>query len=71
MSERQTDLHSPMLIPGSNIWIETNRSAADLCKWVLILLDRYSISPDSMKVYFRRDYAALHANEPAENGEKM
>ncbi len=63
MSANKTDIHSPEKIAGSNIWIETNRSASDIRKSILVLLDRYGISTESVKVYFRRDYAALHADD--------
>ncbi len=63
MSANKADIHSPEKIAGSNIWIETNRSASDIRKSILILLDRYGIPTESVKVYFRRDYAALHADD--------
>ena len=63
MSANKADIHSPEKIAGSNIWIETNRSASDIRKSILVLLDRYGISTESVKVYFRRDYAALHADD--------
>lgn len=60
MSLEKDGLRSPAKIPGSNIWLETNRSAADIRSAILILLERYHIPSDQLKVYFRRDYAALH-----------
>ena len=66
MSQNKADIHSPEKIAGSNIWIETNRSAADIRKWILILLERYDLPTESVKVYFRRDYAALHADDEVE-----
>lgn len=66
MSQNKADIHSPQRIAGSNIWIETNRSAADIRKWILILLERYDLPTESVKVYFRRDYAALHADDEIE-----
>lgn len=63
MSVNMSDIHSPVKITGSDIWVETNRSAADIRKSVLVLLDRYGIPTESVKVYFRRDYAALHADD--------
>lgn len=65
MSQNKVDIHSPEKIAGSNIWIETNRSAAYIRKWILILLERYDLPTESVKVYFRRDYAALHADDEA------
>lgn len=55
-----TDLIRPVKIPESEIWVETNRSASDIRKNVLTLLERYGIPSDLFKVYFRRDYSALH-----------
>lgn len=69
MSFESADLNSPMLIPGSNIWVETRRSAKDIRKSILVLLERYSISPDNMKVYFNKDFTALHAKENASSNE--
>lgn len=63
LSVNKADIHSPVQIAGSNIWVETNRSAADIRKSILILLERYGIPTESVKVYFRRDYAALHADD--------
>ena len=63
MSYNKADIHSPVKIAGSDIWLETNRSASDIRKSILVLLDRYGIQSDSVKVYFRRDYAALHADD--------
>lgn len=63
MSVNKADIHNPEKISGSNIWVETNRSASDIRKSILILLDRYGIPTESVKVYFRRDYAALHADD--------
>lgn len=62
MSLNRADLHSPARIEGSNIWVETNRSADDIRSFILTLLKRYQIPSDAVKVYFRRDYAALHAD---------
>jgi hypothetical protein len=56
-------IHSPVKIAGSNIWLETNRSASDIRRSILVLLERYGEPVDSVKVYFRRDYAALHAED--------
>lgn len=63
LSTDQSDMNSPVKISGSNIWIETNRSAANIRSWILILLDRYSVPYEQMKVFFRRDYAALHEQD--------
>ena len=63
MSTNKDDLHSPMQIAGSDIWVETNRSASDIRKYILELLKRYDIPNEAVKVYFRRDYAALHADD--------
>lgn len=63
MSTNKADIHSPIKIADSNIWIETNRSAADIRKYIIVLLERYSIPTQSVKVYFRRDYAALHGDD--------
>lgn len=63
MSINKADIHSPVKIDGSDIWVETNRSAADIRKSILVLLNRYGIPTESVKIYFRRDYAALHADD--------
>jgi hypothetical protein len=63
MSENKSEIHSPVKIAGSNIWLETNRSASDIRRSILVLLERYGEPVDSVKVYFRRDYAALHAED--------
>ncbi len=59
LSVNKADIHSPVQIAGSNIWVETNRSATDIGKSILILLERYGIPTESVKVYFRRDYACI------------
>jgi hypothetical protein len=63
MSKNKSDIHRPVKISGSDIWLETNRSASDIRVSILVLLDRYREPVDSVKVYFRRDYAALHAED--------
>lgn len=63
MSVNKADIHSPVKIAESNIWLETNRSASDIRDSILILLGNYGISDNMLKVYFRRDYAALHAED--------
>lgn len=63
MSANKADIHSPEKIAGSNIWLETNRSAADIRKSILVLLERYGKTAESVKVYFRRDYVALHEDD--------
>lgn len=62
MSLNKADLHSPAKIEGSNIWVETNRSADNIRSFILTLLKRYQLPSDAVKVYFRRDYAALHTD---------
>lgn len=52
-----------MKLAGSDIWVETNRSAADIRRAILILLDYYNIPTESVKVYFCRDYGAMHVDE--------
>lgn len=52
MSTNKIGFHSPVMIPGSNIWIETNRSASDLRGYILALLNRYGIPVESVKIYF-------------------
>lgn len=63
MSVNKADIHSPVKIAGSDIWVETNRSAADIRRAILVLLDYYDIPTESVKVYFRRDYAAIHVDD--------
>lgn len=63
MSFNKTDLHRPVKIANSDIWLETNRSAANIREAILTLLERYGIPANQVKVYFRRDYAALHADD--------
>lgn len=63
MSVNKSDLHSPVKIASSDIWVETNRSAADIRRAILILLDYYNIPTESVKVYFRRDYTAMHVDD--------
>lgn len=63
MSVNKADINSPVKIAGSDIWVETNRSAADIRRAILILLDYYNIPTKSVKVYFRRDYAAMHVDD--------
>lgn len=63
MSLNKADLHSPARIDESNIWVETNRSAENIRKLILTLLVCYRIPTSDVKVYFRRDYAALHADK--------
>jgi hypothetical protein len=63
MSRNKSDLLSPAKIPGSDIWLETHRSASAIRLSILVLLERYNKTTDSVKVYFRRDYAALHADD--------
>lgn len=63
MSVNKADINSPVKIAGSDIWVETRRSAADIRRAILILLDYYNIPTESVKVYFRRDYTAMHADD--------
>lgn len=63
MSVNKSDIHSPVKVAGSDIWVETNRSAADIRRAILILLDYYNIPTESVKVYFRRDYGAMHVDD--------
>lgn len=63
MSQNKVDINSPQQIAGSNLWIETNRSADEIRNWILILLERYDMPAESVKVYFRRDYTALHVGD--------
>lgn len=63
MSMDKSVIHSPVRIADSDIWLETNRSAADIRKSILVLLKRYGIPTEEVKVYFRRDYATLHADD--------
>ncbi len=60
MSTNKSDLRVPVRITGSDIWIETNMSASDTRKTIIVLLNRYGIPTESVKVFFRRDLAALH-----------
>lgn len=63
MSVNKADIYSPAKIEGSDIWVETKRSAADIRRAILVLLDCYDIPTESVKVYFRRDYAAMHVDD--------
>lgn len=63
MSFNKADINSPVKIAGSDIWVETRRSAADIRRAILILLDYYNIPTESVKVYFRRDYTAMHVDD--------
>jgi len=63
MSVNKADINNPVKIAGSDIWVETRRSAADIRRAILILLDYYNIPTESVKVYFRRDYTAMHADD--------
>lgn len=67
MSTNKAEIHIPAKIAGSDIWVETNRSASDIRKSILVLPERYNVSSEHLKVYFRRDYAALHADDDSEN----
>lgn len=68
MSLNKEEIYSPVRIADSDIWLETNCSAASIRESVLILLERYGIPSSQMKVYFRRDYAALHENDDVAEG---
>lgn len=63
MSVNKADIHSPVRIAESNIWLETNRSAANIRDAILVLLSNYGIPTSMLKVYFRRDYTALHMED--------
>ncbi len=63
MSRNKNDIHSPVLIKGSDIWVETNRSASEIRRMMITLFERYKISVDDVKVYFSRDYTELHKND--------
>jgi hypothetical protein len=60
MSTNKENIHSPVRIADSNIWIETNRSAADIQKKMLAILEIYELPLDSVLFFFRRDYTVLH-----------
>lgn len=60
------ELHSPAQISNSDIWIETNRSAANIRTWILLIMDRLGVPYEEVKVFFRRDYAALHSQDEQE-----
>ncbi|MCR5602771.1 MAG: hypothetical protein K6G27_03605 [Lachnospiraceae bacterium] len=63
MSRNKNDIYSPALIKGSDIWVETNRSASEIRRMMITLFERYGISVDDVKVYFSRDYTELHKND--------
>ena len=63
MSVNKADIHSSVKIAGSDIWVETNRSAADIRRTILALLDYYDIPTESVKVYFRCDYASMNVDD--------
>ena len=66
LSLNPDELHSPAQITNSGIWIETNRSAANIRAWILLIMERLGVPYEEVKVFFRRDYAALHSQDEQE-----
>ncbi|MCR4717280.1 MAG: hypothetical protein K5656_08870, partial [Lachnospiraceae bacterium] len=60
MSVNKKGFQRPLKIKGSNVWIETCRSAIDIRRYIVTLLERYGISTDAVKVFFRKDFSPLH-----------
>lgn len=67
MSLNKEEIRNPAKIAGSDIWLETNKSAANIRSSILYLLGRYGIPANRVKVYFRRDYASLHEDDGTED----
>lgn len=53
-------LRTPVKISGSNLWLETNDSAAQIKNAMILLFNKYNISLKDVSLYFRRDYTELH-----------
>jgi len=57
------ELRSPLHVSGTDIYIETNLSANDIRKEILLMLSKYKLSSDAVQIYICRDYSALHELE--------
>ena len=51
-------------------YIKMSTNKADIHKCIIVLLERYNIHTRSVKVYFCKDYAALH-NDDLQNEDKL
>ncbi len=61
-------LRKPAKIVGTDIYIETNRSAEDIRRTMIKMLYKYEISTDAVQVYLAKDLTALHEeNQNSEN----
>ena len=59
-STSKANLRVGVLIRNSGVYVETNLSANEVRKTILAMLDKYGISSDEMRIYFRRDLTPLH-----------
>lgn len=63
ISSTSNGMRNPKIIPGSNLYFETNKNALDICRTMGKLLTKYGYLADSVKVFIRRDYSLLHHDE--------
>lgn len=62
-SKDKTLLRKPGKIVGTDVYIETNRSAEDIRRTIIKMLYKFEISTDAVQIYLAKDLSALHADE--------
>ncbi len=62
-TKNKASLRSPGKIPGTTVYVETNRSAENVKQLMLKLLELFGVPQTAIKIYLARDYTSLHESD--------